>query len=166
MKALYIFILIVGISTNLFGTLNEQGERTTKSTISLELGGGTIGPGISYNYFLNKNIEVDMGILPLILFNTVTFGLKYHLYISNNLTTYISVNNTLILEFITPTIFSSFSSLVGLRYETDFGLTGYFGLGTAFFSAHQRPESGEGDGYDNVKAAFYPYAGVKIGYAF
>jgi len=166
MKALYIFLIFVGITTNLFGTLNEQGERTTNSTISLELGGGTV-LGVSYNYFLNKNLELELGLGPL----SLTSGFKYHFYINDNFTTYMSINASYYSDiFCDDGSFSIFSSLIGLRYETDFGLTTYLGIGVAFAPSHiHKVTECDDDWLGNdkkIEAAFRPYGGLKIGYAF
>ena len=168
MKTLHIFILIVGITTNLFtttlfATINEEGKRTTHSTISLELGGG-LYYGLSYNYFLNKNIELEAGLGTVLIASSITAGIKYHFYINKNLTTYISLNGTKAWYTLgkIPTLFSS---LVGLRYETDFGLTTHLGVG-AICAINQKG----GDDFFNdtlkITDIFRVHAGFKIGYAF
>jgi len=168
MKVLYIFLIFIGITTNLFATVDEQGKRTTNSTISL----GSImsskvymynRPSLTYNYFLNKNLELELGLGLWAL----TSGLKYHFYINENLTTYISINGTRHSDLCGGENFSLFSSLIGLRYETDFGLTTYLGVGRSFTTSYTRKTT-ECDyrPEEKIDSSFHMHGVLKLGYSF
>ncbi len=123
-------------------------ERDTKSTVSAGIWGATLKPGLYYDYFISKPVQLEIGIAPIGFDMGATLGIKYHYYITDNFTTFAAFNISYFSDFFGV-------AQIGLRYEMDCGVTASLNIGamSKYRSELERIDSGA-------------IAGLQIGYSF